>query len=212
MTSWHHGVTYLSRHLMSYVITKWISIGQLIRNQEITFFKMVSLTFDLWLWTWPLNSAEILPKFFPKPNFITLDQTIQRRDSWLTDTQTHIETDQTDLIPSTADAGRKNSDTNLRKCLISNRLSVHVLSGYNIQFLKIVLQIKAQVKQVRWMHVPGIRMQFLKANSRTSLMLPATRSKSTFSRQKQVWIMHSQKEKLKLCMFSTYIEIFMFCT
>ncbi len=23
---------------------------------------------------------------------------------------------------------------------------------------------------------------------------------------------HSQKEKLKLCMFSTYIEIFMFCT
>ncbi len=24
--------------------------------------------------------------------------------------------------------------------------------------------------------------------------------------------MHSQKEKLKLCMFSTYIEIFRFCT
>ncbi len=25
-------------------------------------------------------------------------------------------------------------------------------------------------------------------------------------------LLHSQKEKLKLCMFSTYIEIFMFCT
>ncbi len=107
--TWRHDVL-LWRHMTSDVMTKWlcaIYIGHTVKiSRKITFFKMATLTHDLW--PWPLNLSEILSKAMFLPNFRPVAQTVQAWERWQTDTHTHTQTDGTDFIPSTANAGGKN--------------------------------------------------------------------------------------------------------
>ena len=74
MTSWPHAMT-------SHVITKSIcAIYTYVtpsKSSKTTFFKMVTLNFDLWLW--PSNLFTILPKAMSTSNFRFVSQTVQ---SW----------------------------------------------------------------------------------------------------------------------------------
>ncbi len=98
--TWRHDVV-PSRHMTSwcdvtwrhFVMTECTNIN-LSETSEITFFNLATLTFDLW--PWPLNLAEIISRSFPLPNFVTLGQTVQPWERWLTDTQTHRLTDRRD--------------------------------------------------------------------------------------------------------------------
>ena len=56
------------------------------KSRKITFFKMATLTFDLW--PWPLNLSEILSKAMFLPNFRPVAQTVQAWERWQTDTLT----------------------------------------------------------------------------------------------------------------------------
>ena len=86
--TWHHAVTshdvMVWRHMPSFCNDRMY----LSETSEITFFNLATLTFDLW----PLNLAEIISRSFPLPNFVTLGQTVQPWERWLTDTQTHRHT------------------------------------------------------------------------------------------------------------------------
>ena len=109
--TWRHDVMPW-RHMTSGVMTNWLCVIHPSETSEITFFNLATLTFDLW--PWPLNLAEIISRSFPLPNLVTLGQTVQPWERWLTDTQTHRQTDGTDFIPSTADAGGKYSIKDLK--------------------------------------------------------------------------------------------------
>ena len=56
-------------------MTSWQNIQKVNPSEtlEITFFNLVTLTFDLWPW----NSSKILSRSMPPPNFGSLRQTIQ---------------------------------------------------------------------------------------------------------------------------------------
>ncbi len=88
--TWRYDVV-LWRHMMSGVMTKWlcaIYIGHTItKSQKITFFKMVTLPFDLWPWL--SNLSEILSRAMFLPNCRSVAQTVQPWERWQTDTQTH---------------------------------------------------------------------------------------------------------------------------
>ncbi len=72
-------------------------------TSEITFFNLVSLTFDLW--PWPSNSSKILSSSMPPPNIGCVCQTVQPWER----SQTDRHTDWTDFIPSAASAGGNNN-------------------------------------------------------------------------------------------------------
>ncbi len=55
------------------------------------FFNLVTFTFDLW--PWPSNSAEILSRSLCLPIFVSICQTVQPRERWITDRHTHRQTD-----------------------------------------------------------------------------------------------------------------------
>ena len=55
--------------------------------KKITFFKPVTLTFDLW--PWPLNLSEIPSRLVALPNFGSLRQTVQPWERWQTDRHAH---------------------------------------------------------------------------------------------------------------------------
>ena len=106
---WRHAMTW--RHTM----TSWCYVSRLhlswqsepayvngSETQKIMFFLMATLTFDLW--PWHSNLSEILSRWIPLPNFGSVHETVQAWERWQTDRQT----DGTDFIPSTADAGGKN--------------------------------------------------------------------------------------------------------
>ncbi len=97
---WHDGMT-------SDDVYSWQNVQRFNPSEtsEITFFNLVTLTFDLW--PWPSNSFEILWRSMPPPNFGSLCQTFQLWERSQTGAHTH--TDRTDSIPSTADAGGKNA-------------------------------------------------------------------------------------------------------
>ena len=103
--TWHHTMT--SRHDIRWHLISWQreSAWANSENPKITFFNLVTLSFDLC--PWPLNSFEILSMSNPTPNFRSVCQTVQPWESWMTDRQTHGHTDGTDSIPSTAYAGGK---------------------------------------------------------------------------------------------------------
>ena len=67
-------------------------------ENHVFFFKMASLTFDLW--PWPSNLSEILSKAMFLPNFRSVSQTVQLWEHWQTHRQTDRHTDGTDFIPS----------------------------------------------------------------------------------------------------------------
>ncbi len=98
---WRHMTSWCDVTWCPFVMTECTNIN-LSETSEITFFNLATLTFDLW--PWPLNLAEIISRSFPLPNFVTLGQTVQPWERWLTDTQTHRltdrQTDRTDFIPS----------------------------------------------------------------------------------------------------------------
>ncbi len=81
-----------------------------VKLPEITFFDLVTLTFDLW--PWPSNSFEILSKYTAVPNIGSVGPMVQswerRQTHTRTHTHTHRQTDETDSITSTAYAGGKN--------------------------------------------------------------------------------------------------------
>ena len=70
---------------------------------KITFFDLVTLTFDLW--PWPFNSSEILSRSMSVKNFEAICQTVQPWERWITDRHTDRQTYWTDFLPSTAEAG-----------------------------------------------------------------------------------------------------------
>ncbi len=93
---WRYGVT-------SCVVMVWRHIKLLYMSWEsestqvtpcetlkITFFNLVTLTFDLW--PWHLDSSKILARSTPVPNFGCLRQTDQPWECWLTDAHTHRHT------------------------------------------------------------------------------------------------------------------------
>ncbi len=86
LLAWRHSVTSHDvtwRHLMSqkcdmtcYVIIKWTvhSFSPLYAS-KITFFNLVTLTFDLWPWV--SNSSEILSRYTPPPILVSVCQTVR---------------------------------------------------------------------------------------------------------------------------------------
>ncbi len=72
---------HLSRQNGSVEFTQVTPLG----SPKITFFKMATLTFDLW--PWPSNSTEIWQAMFT-PNFRSVRQTVQTGERQWTDTQT----------------------------------------------------------------------------------------------------------------------------
>ncbi len=101
VVSRRHAVTSWCRAVTSGVMTKWlcaIYIGHTIgKSRKITFFKIATLTFDLW--PWPSNLSEVLSKAMFLPNFRSVAQTVQSWERWQTDRQTDAHTDWTDSIP-----------------------------------------------------------------------------------------------------------------
>ena len=97
--TWRHDVV-LSRHMTLGVLTKWfcaIYIGHTIEKvRKSRFFRMATLTFDLW--PWPSNSSEILSRSIPTPNFRSVAQSVQPWECWLTDRHTHTQTDTPDRL------------------------------------------------------------------------------------------------------------------
>ncbi len=69
-------------------VLSWQNVQRLTHQKlwKITFFNLVTLTFDLW--PWPSNSSEILPRSITKPNFATVCQTVQPWEH----SQTHRQT------------------------------------------------------------------------------------------------------------------------
>ncbi len=58
--------------------------------QEITFFNLVTLSFDLW--PWQSNLAKILLGHIPIPKIVFIRQTVQSWECWKTDRQTDTQT------------------------------------------------------------------------------------------------------------------------
>ncbi len=101
VTSWRHTV-----RSHDIIIMSWQSEPAQINpseNPKITFFNLATLSFDLW--PWPSNLSEILSRSTPPPNFWSVCQTVRLWESWQTHTHAYTQTDGTDFIPLTADAG-----------------------------------------------------------------------------------------------------------
>ncbi len=60
------------------------------KNLKVTFFNLVTLTFDLW--PWHSNSSEIISRYIRHPNFESICPTVHTGESW----QTHRHTDRRD--------------------------------------------------------------------------------------------------------------------
>ncbi len=85
MMSWHHAVTW--RDVIFYVIICHDKMN-LYRSTHQKLQNHVFQHGDLDLWPWPSNSSEILSESTPIPNFGSVRQTVQPRESWQTHTQT----------------------------------------------------------------------------------------------------------------------------
>ena len=99
--TWRHAVTsydlVMSHRDVIWCHVTWQSESAKVHPLEtlkIRLCDLVTLTFDPW--PWPLNLAEIISRSFATPNFVTLGQTVQPWERWLTDTQTHRFTDRRD--------------------------------------------------------------------------------------------------------------------
>ncbi len=95
--TWRHAVTsyelVTSHRDVIWRRVKWQSESAQVHPLEtpkIRLCDLVTLTFDPW--PWPLSLAEIISRSFATPNFVTLGQTVQSWERWLTDTQTHRQT------------------------------------------------------------------------------------------------------------------------
>ncbi len=98
----------------SYVMTKWICTGQQIKNSKITFFNMATLTYDLDLQSYSRYCQG-------QPPYQTMGPYVKRFSRERADRRTHRQTDGTDFITSTADAGGNNLCIVLRREIALNK-------------------------------------------------------------------------------------------